>query len=62
MVKLFSHVRLFVTPWAVACQAPPSMGFSRKEHWSGLPSPPPGNLPDPGIEPVSSALQEDLTI
>ena len=44
---------LFVTVWTVACQTPLSMGFSRQEHWSGFPCPPPGNLPDPGIEPVS---------
>ena len=47
----FSHVQLFATPQAVARQAPPSMGFPRQEHWSGLPFPPPGDLPDPGIEP-----------
>ena len=46
-----------VTPWTVACQAPLSMGFPRQEHWSGLPFPPPGDLPDPGIEPVALALQ-----
>ena len=40
-------------PWTVARQAPLSMGFSRQEYWSGLPFPPPGNLPDPGIEPRS---------
>ena len=40
-------------PVDLACQAPPSMGFSRQEHWSGLPCPPPGDLPDPGIEPMS---------
>ena len=54
-----SRVQLFVTLWSVACQAPLSMGFSRQEHWSGLPLPSPGDLPDPGIEPVflrSSAL------
>ena len=56
-VKSLSHVRLFVTPWTVAYQAPPFMGFSRQEHWSGLPFPSPGDLPDPGIEPRSSALQ-----
>ena len=50
-VKLLSHV----TPWTVAYQAPPSMGFSRQEYWSGLPFPPLGDLPDPGIEPVSPA-------
>jgi len=38
-------------PWTVACQAPPSMGFSRQEYWNGLPFPSPGDLPDPGIEP-----------
>ena len=42
-----------VTPWTVAHQAPLSMGFSRQEYWSGLPSPPPGDLPDPGIKPES---------
>ena len=45
-----------MTPWTVACQAPLSMGFSRQEYWSGLPCPPPGDLPDPGIEPVTPAL------
>ena len=54
-----SHVRLFVTQWTVAHQAPPSMGFSRQEYWSGLPFPSPGDLPDPGIEPRSPALQAD---
>ena len=54
-----SHVQLFVTPWTVACQAPLSMRFSRKEHWSGLPFPSPGDLPDPGIEPRSPALEAD---
>ena len=52
-VKLLSHVHLFATPWTVARQAPLSMGFSREEYWSGLPCPPPGDLPDPGIEPKS---------
>ena len=47
------HVRLFVTPWAVARQALLSMGFSRQEYWSGLPCPPPGHLPDPVIEAAS---------
>ena len=42
-----------VTPWTVACQAPLSMGFSRKEYWNGLPFPPPGDLPDPMIKPMS---------
>ena len=54
-----SRVRLFATPWTVAHQAPPSMGFSRQEYWSGLPFPPPGDLPDPGIELRSPALQAD---
>ena len=58
-VKLLSHVRLFVTPWTVPYQAPPSMEFSRQEHWSGLPFPSPGDLPDPGIEPGSPELQAD---
>ena len=47
------------TPWTVAYQAPLSMGFSRQEYWSGWPSPSPGDLPDPGIEPWSPALQAD---
>ena len=46
----------FVTPWTGAHQAPLSMGFPRQEHWSGLPFPFPGDLPDPGTEPVSPAL------
>ena len=49
----------FVTPWTVACQAPLSVEFSRWEHWSKLPFPSPGDLPDPGMEPMSSALQVD---
>ena len=55
-MKSLSRVRLFVTPWTVAYQAPPSMGFSRQEYWSGLPFPSPGHLPDPGIEPGSPTL------
>ena len=58
-VKSLSHVRLFATTWTVAHQAPPSMGFSRQEHWSGLPFPSPGDLPNPGIEPRSPELQAD---
>ena len=50
---VLSHVRLSVTPRAVAHQAPLSMGFSRQGYWSGLPFPPPGDLPNPGIEPAS---------
>ena len=48
----FSRVRLLVTPWIVALQAPLSMQFSRQKYWSGLPCPPSGDLPDPGIEPA----------
>ena len=48
-----------MTPWTVAHQAPLSMGFSRQEYWSGLPCPPPGDLPNPGIEPWPPALQAD---
>ena len=55
----FSHVRFFATPWTVACQAPLSTGFSRQEYWSGKPLPPPGDLPDLGIESRSPALQAD---
>ena len=51
-----SHVQLSATPWTVACQPSLSMGFSRQEYWSGLPYPPPGDLSDPGIEPVSLCL------
>ena len=58
-MKSLSHVLLFANPWTVAYQAPPSMGFSRQEYWSGLPFPSPGNLPNPGIEPRSPALQAD---
>ena len=50
-VKSISHVQLFVTPWTIAYQTPPSVGFSRQEHWSGLPFPSPGDLPNPGIKP-----------
>ena len=58
-VKLLSRVRLCATPWTAASQAPPSMGFSRHEYWSGLPLPSPGDLPDLGIGPRSPALQAD---
>ena len=57
--KPLSRVRLFVIPWTVAYQAPPSMGFSKQEYWSGLPFPSPGDLPNPGIEPGSPSLQVD---
>ena len=58
-VKSLSCVRLFATPWTVAYQASLSMGFSRQEYWSGLPLPSPGDVPDPGIEPASPALEAD---
>jgi len=58
-VKSLSRVQLFATLWAVAHQALPSMGFSRQEYWTGLPLPSPGDLPNPGAEPRSPALQAD---
>ena len=58
-VKSLSRVQLFASPWTVACQAPPSMGFSRQEYCSGLPFPSPGDLSYPGIKPESPALQAD---
>ena len=58
-VKSLSCVLLFATPWTVAYQAPPSMGFSRQERWSGLPFPSPGDLPGSGIAPRSPTLQAD---
>ena len=66
-VRMLSCVLLFVTPWAVVCQAALSMKFSRQEYWSGLPFPPPGTLPNPWIEHAclvsagSSALQADCS-
>ena len=51
--KSLSHVWLFATPWTAARQAPLSMEFSRQDYWSGVPFPPPGDLPDPGIKPAS---------
>ena len=59
VMSVLSPVRLFSTLWIVAHQAPPSMGFSRQEYWSGLPFPFPGDLPNTGIEPRSPALQAD---
>ena len=53
MLSPFSRVRLFATPWTVACQALLSVRFPRQEYWSGLPFPSPGDLPDPGIKPTS---------
>ena len=61
-MKSLSRVRLFGTPWTIAYQAPPSMGCSRQECWSGLPFPSPGDLPDPGIKPGSPALQADALL
>ena len=59
LLSHFSRVRLLVTPQTAVHQAPLFMGFSRQENWSGLPCPPPGDLPDPGIKPTSPALQAD---
>ena len=53
MLSRFSCVQLFATPWTVTCQAPLSMEFSRQEDWSGLPFPSPGDLPNPGNQPMS---------
>ena len=61
-VKSLSCVQLYATPWTVACQVPPSMGFSRQDYWSGLPFPSPGDLPDSGIEPWSPTLQAGFTV
>ena len=58
-VKPLIRVQLFVTTWTVVYQAPPSMGFSRQEYWSGLPFPSAGDLSDPAIEPGSPAFQAD---
>ena len=57
---LFSCVQLFATPWTVACQAPPSVGFPRQEYQSGLLFPSPEDLPNPGMEPAYPALQVDF--
>ena len=62
VLSRFSHVWLFATLWTIACHAPLSIGFSRQAYWSGLPIPPPGDLPDPWIKPASPvvlALQAD---
>ena len=58
-VKSLSRVRLFATLWTVAHQAPQSMEFSMQEYWNGSPFPSPGDLPHPGIEPRSPALEAD---
>ena len=57
MCCVISRFSLNATTWTVACQAPLSLGFSRQEYWSGLSCPSPGDLPNPGIEPRSPALQ-----
>ena len=62
LLSLFSRVRLCVTPWTTAHQAPLSMEFCRQEYWSGLPFPPPGDHPKTGIEPGSLALQADFLL
>ena len=61
-VKSLSRAQLFATSWTVSYQSPPSMGFSRQEYWSGLPFPSPEDLPNPGIEPRSPALQTDALL
>ena len=58
-MKSLSCVRLFAITWTVAYHAPPSVGFSRQEYWSGLPFPSPGDLPNTGIEPRSPTLRAD---
>ena len=65
MLCSFSHVQLFVTPWTVAGQAPLSIGFSMQQYRNRLPCPPPGDLPDPGIEhmpPAAAALRADPSL
>ena len=63
LLLFVSHcVGLFVIPWTVACQAPLSMEFSRQGYRSGYPFLPPEDLPDPGVEPGSPALQMDSTV
>ena len=59
VVQLLSHVQLFVTPWTVPCQAPLFMRFPMQEYWSGLPFPPPGDLPNPRTELHLLPWQED---
>ena len=61
-VKSLSRIQLFVTPWTVAYRAPLSMEFSRQEYWSRLPFPSPEDLPDPGLEPRSPALEADALL
>ena len=61
MLSCFSCVQLFLTLWIIARQAPLSMEFSRREYWSGLPCPPPGDLLDPGISEINKSIQMKLT-
>ena len=58
----FSHVQLFVSLWPIVHQAPLFLGIPRQEHWSGLPCPPPGDLPNPGIEPRSLVSCSDRQV
>ena len=58
MLNRFNHIRLFATLWTEAQETPLPMGFSRQEYWSGLPFSFPGDLPNPGIEPVSPVAPE----
>ena len=60
IIQSLSHVRLFVTPWTIACQAPLSMGFPRQEYWCGLPFSSPRGILNPGIESMSLAWQVDV--
>ena len=60
--RIVSPVGVFATPWTVAYQASLSMGFSRQEYLSGVPFPSPGDVPNPGIEPGSPALQADALL
>ena len=62
VVLIYISLIIIMTPWIVAHQAPPSMGFSRQEYWTGLPFPSPGDLPSPGIEPRSPTLQADALL
>ena len=59
MCVFHSHIQLFATPWTVAHQTTLSTRFPRQEYWCGWPFPSPGDLPDPGTEPRSPALQAD---
>ena len=61
LLSRFSRVRVFATPWTVACQSPLSLGFYRQKYWAGLPCPAPGDLPNPRIKPTSLASPPALT-